>query len=60
MNQTSKYILILVLGFLIQVSQPVYGCVEGLQWGMDLPTVESHLGVSLIPKKKKQIRICSK
>jgi len=43
-----------VFSFLIQVSsQPVYACVEGLQWGMDLSNVESHLGVSLIPIKEK-------
>ena len=27
-------------------------CVEGLSWGMDLPDVERHLGVSLVPIQK--------
>ena len=55
MTKASKYILIIVFGFLIQVfSQPVYACVEGLRWGMDLSNVESHLGVSLIPIKEKR------
>ena len=54
MTKASKYILIIVFAFLIQVfSQPVDACVEGLRWGMDLPNVESHLGVSLIPIKEK-------
>ena len=54
MSMPSKYILIIVFGFLIQVfSQPVDACVEGLKWGMDLSNVETHLGVSLIPIKEK-------
>ena len=54
MTKASKYILIIVFAFLIQVfSQPVYACVEGLKWGMDLSNVETHLGVSLIPIKEK-------
>ena len=54
MTKASKYILIIVFAFLIQVfSQPVDACVEGLRWGMDLPNVEHHLGVSLIPIKEK-------
>ena len=54
MTKASKYILIIIFAFLIQVfSQPVDACVEGLRWGMDLPNVESHLGVSLIPIKEK-------
>ena len=54
MTKASKYILIIVFGFFIQVfSQPVYACVEGLTWGMDLPNVENHLGASLIPIKEK-------
>ena len=44
----------MVFSFLIQAfSSPVYACIEGLSWGMDLPNVESHLGVSLIPIKEK-------
>ena len=54
MTKVYKYILILVFGFLIQVfSQPVDACIEGLKWGMDLSSVETHLGVSLIPIKEK-------
>ena len=54
MTKASKYFFIIVFAFLIQVfSQPVNACVEGLGWGMDLPNVESHLGVSLIPIKEK-------
>ena len=54
MAKASKYILIIIVSFLIQVfSQPVDACVEGLRWGMDLRNVESHLGVSLIPIKEK-------
>ncbi len=57
MTNASKYILIIVFTFLIQVcSQPVDACVEGLKWGMDLSNVETHLGVSLIPFKEKQIQ----
>ena len=32
--------------------RPVMACVEGLSWGMDLSSVESHLGVSLNPIKE--------
>jgi len=54
MTKASKYILIIVFAFLIQVfSQPVDACVEGLKWGMDLSNVETHLGVSLIPLANK-------
>ena len=61
MAKASKYILIIVFAFLIQVfSHPVDACVEGLKWGMDLTNVEPHLGVSLIPLNEKQIIICSK
>ena len=54
MTKGSRCILIPVFSFLFQVfSQPVYACVEGLKWGMDLSNVETHLGVSLIPIKEK-------
>ena len=54
MTKASKYILIIVFAFLIQIfSQPADACVEGLKWGMDLSNVETHLGVSLIPIKEK-------
>ena len=53
MTKASKYICIILFAFLIQVfSQPVNACVEGLRWGMDLPNVERHLGISLIPIKE--------
>ena len=54
MTKASRYILIIIVSFLIQIfSQPVDACVEGLRLGMDLPNVESYLGVSLIPIKEK-------
>ena len=54
MTKASRFILIIFFAFLIQVfSQPVDACVDGLRWGMDLPNVESHLGVSLTPLKEK-------
>ena len=54
MTKAYKFIIIIVFSFLIQVlSQQVYGCVEGLKWGMDRSNVETHLGVSLIPIKEK-------
>ncbi len=54
MTNVSKYIFIMIFVFLIQVfSQPVNACVEGLEWGMDISNVETHLGVSLIPINKK-------
>ena len=61
MTKTYKYILFIVCVFLFQVfSQPVDAFVKGLKWGMDLSHVETHFGVSLIPIKEKQIRMCSK
>ena len=48
--QTIKYVAINVLLFLILLTpKPVMACVEGLAWGMDLLSVEKHLGVSLTP-----------
>jgi len=53
MNKASKYILIIIFAFLIQIySQPVFACVEGLTWGMDLQKIESHLGISFSPIKE--------
>ena len=53
MTKASKYILIIVFAFLIQIcSQPVFACVEGLTWGMDLQKIESHLGISFSPIKE--------
>ncbi len=54
MIKASINILIIVFTFLFQVlSHPVNACVECLKWGMDLPKVETNLGVSLIPIKEK-------
>ena len=53
MTKASKYILIIIFAFLIQIySQPVFACVEGLTWGMDLQKIESHLGISFSPIKE--------
>ena len=53
MTKASKYILIIVFAFLIQIcSSPVFACVEGLTWGMDLQKIESHLGISFSPIKE--------
>ena len=53
MTKASKYILIIVFVFLIQIcSQPVFACVEGLTWGMDLQKIETHLGISFSPIKE--------
>ena len=53
MTKASKYILIIIFAFLIQIcSQPVFACVEGLMWGMDLQKIESHLGISFSPIKE--------
>ena len=48
----SLVVLIFILFLIPLTSQPAYACVEGLKWGMDLTSVESHLGVSLIPIKE--------
>ena len=51
--KTVRYVAIAVLLFLIQLTpRPAMACVEGLSWGMDLPDVERHLGVSLVPIQK--------
>ena len=48
-----RYVAIAVLLFLIQLTpKPAMACVEGLSWGMDLSSVERHLGVSLTPVQK--------
>ena len=58
MTKASKYILIIVFAFLIQIyySQPVFACVVGLTWGMDLQKIESHLGISFSPIKEETIQ----
>ena len=48
MAQSYKYIAIAFFFFLIQLSpKPALACVEGLSWGMDLPSIEKHIGVPL-------------
>tara|TARA_Y100001968_G_C19345090_1_gene711615 strand:- start:681 stop:1163 length:483 start_codon:yes stop_codon:yes gene_type:complete len=50
MQKAFKWFAIAVLLLLIQFKpKPVIACVEGLSWGMDLSTVERHLGVTLEP-----------
>ena len=45
-----KIICLVLLLVLIQLkAMPVNACVEGLSWGMDLQSVERHLGTSLNP-----------
>ena len=48
--KTVRYVAIAVLFFLVQLTpRPLMACVEGLSWGMDISSVERHLGVSLTP-----------
>ena len=50
MMKAFRYVLMAVLLFVFQITPvPVMACVEGLSWGMDLSSVETHLGVSLTP-----------
>ena len=50
MTQEVRYVAIPVLLLLIQVTpKPAMAYVEGLSWGMDLTSLERHLGVFLIP-----------
>ena len=50
MMRVFRYVAIAVLLLFIQLTpKPVMACVEGLSWGMDLSSVESHLAVSLTP-----------
>ncbi len=53
MQNLYRTLVLIVLLFLTQlISQPVFACVEGLTWGMDVQKVESHLGISLSPIKE--------
>tara|TARA_B100000579_G_scaffold313970_1_gene263439 strand:- start:99 stop:581 length:483 start_codon:yes stop_codon:yes gene_type:complete len=45
LNIVFALILLLIQG----TPLPVMACIEGLSWGMDLSSVERHLGVSLRP-----------
>ena len=48
MTKAFRYIAISIFLFLIQLTpQSAMACVEGLSWGMDLPSIERHLGVPL-------------
>ena len=50
MNKNFRLIALLALILSIQIfPQPLKACVEGLSWGMDLQSVERHLGVHLQP-----------
>ena len=50
MMKAVRYVAIAVLFFLVQLTpRPLMACVEGLSWGMDISSVERHLGVSLTP-----------
>ena len=50
MTKVSRYIALVVFVLLVQLTpQPAMACVEGLSWGMDLSSLERHLGVSLSP-----------
>ncbi len=50
MRKAIRYIAIFLLLLLIQLTpKPAMACVEGLSWGMDLQSVERHLGATLTP-----------
>ena len=53
MMKALRCVAITVLLLFIQLTpKPAIACVEGLSWGMDLSSVERHLGVSLTPIQK--------
>ena len=55
MNKWFKFIFLAVFLFFIQLNPtPANACVEGLSWGMDLSSVEKHLGVSLHPVSERE------
>ncbi len=50
MKKSLRYVVIACFFFLIHLTpNPAIACVEGLSWGMDLSSVETHLGVPLTP-----------
>ena len=52
MKLSFGFVIIIVLFCFIELFPgPALACVEGLSWGMDLSSVERHLGVSLTPIK---------
>ena len=55
MNKWFKFIFLAAFLFFIQLNPtPANACVEGLSWGMDLSSVEKHLGVSLHPVSERE------
>ena len=57
MRKNCLNIFFTLLLVLIQLTPtPAMACVEGLSWGMDLSSVERHLGVSLIPTQEEASR----
>ena len=57
MRKNYLNIIFALLLFLIQLTPlPAMACIEGLSWGMDLSSVERHLGVSLSPVKEEASR----
>ena len=48
MTKAVRYLAIAILLFLFQVAtKPAMACVDDLSWGMDISTIERHLGASL-------------
>ena len=48
MTKAARYLAIAILLFFFQVTtKPAMACVDDLSWGMDISTVERHLGTSL-------------
>ena len=57
MRKNCLNIVFALLLFLIQLTPlPAMACIEGLSWGMDISSVERHLGVSLSPVKEEASR----
>ena len=44
--------LVFCIFFFELTNQPAIACIEGLTWGMNLSSVETHLGVTLNPIDK--------
>ncbi len=49
-------VVALLLVFIQLAPTPAMACIEGLSWGMDLSSVERHLGASLSPIKEEASR----
>ena len=53
MTKVFRSLVIAAFFLLIQLmAKPAMACVEGLSWGMDLSSVEMHLGISLRPAQE--------